>query len=236
MEASIGPYVLGPNDRPETGIYVGDARELALPLPASSVDVIFTDPPYARAYLPLYGWVASLAARVLKPGGFLCTMAGGYYLNKVFAQMAAAELEWYFKIELSFERGPATVLHQRRMITRTKPILLWTKGPGQLSKWSMSDVYQGQGPDKRYHRWGQEVGLARYCLGYILGERRDAVVLDPFCGGGATLVACKGLHQRYLGFEIDADVTETCRGRLRGTPTPVRSDQLALFPHGVHTT
>ena len=37
----LGPYLLGPNDTPENGIYTGDARELAKAIPDESVDLIF---------------------------------------------------------------------------------------------------------------------------------------------------------------------------------------------------
>ena len=57
MSDMIGPYEL---DR----IITGDARELAKAIPDESVDLIFTDPPYPREFLPLYGWLAETAARV----------------------------------------------------------------------------------------------------------------------------------------------------------------------------
>ena len=42
----VGPFVTGPNDTTENGIYQGDARELVSLLPPGSVDVVFTDPPF----------------------------------------------------------------------------------------------------------------------------------------------------------------------------------------------
>ncbi|MBU1621856.1 MAG: hypothetical protein KJ604_20565, partial [Gammaproteobacteria bacterium] len=61
---SLGPYLLGPNDTPENGIYTGDARELAEAIPDESVDLIFTDPVYDR--IDDYRWLAEAVARVLK--------------------------------------------------------------------------------------------------------------------------------------------------------------------------
>ena len=48
-----------------------------LPIPANSVDMIFTDPPYVKDLFECYHWLADEAARVLKPGGFLAAMCGG---------------------------------------------------------------------------------------------------------------------------------------------------------------
>ena len=39
-------------------IITGDARELAKDIPDNSIDLIFTDPPYAKEYIPLYGWLS----------------------------------------------------------------------------------------------------------------------------------------------------------------------------------
>src|SRR5437762_10705349 len=51
------------------GIHHCDFRTLELP--DASVDLIFTDPPYDRDSVPLYGDMANIAARVLRPGGSL---------------------------------------------------------------------------------------------------------------------------------------------------------------------
>lgn len=56
----LGPYLLGPNDTPENGIYTGDARELAKAIPDESVDLIFTDPVYDR--IEDYRWLAETGA------------------------------------------------------------------------------------------------------------------------------------------------------------------------------
>ena len=204
---TLGPYQ--PNH-----IYPGDSRDLSRDLPANCIDLIFTDPPYARPYLPLYSWLAQEALRVLKPGGFLAVMTGGYHLAEVFHRLSIDDLHWYFKIEV-FNRQQAPVMFPRRIVTRTKPILLWTKGPGVIQIWNMTDVYQGQGKDKKYHPWGQDVGSARYCIEYILGSGRGGLVWDPFTGGGATLEACHHLRVDYLGFELDPTVAETAQTRMR---------------------
>lgn len=213
MGDRIGPYLLGPNDENQ-GVYTGDARHLALDIPDGSIDLIFTDPPYSKKYLPLYGWLAFMAERILKPGGFLCVLAGGYYLDQVFALMSGNGLDWYFKIEF-FVEGDSPVIFPRRIVTRTKPVLMWTKGPGVIEIWNMTDVYQGQGKDKRYHRWGQDVGIARYCIEYVLGTgAKDAIVFDPFVGGGATLEACQILGPRFLAFDIDSGAVAESRNRV----------------------
>ncbi len=46
MTDSLGPYLLGPNDTAENGIYAGDALECLAGIPDRSIDALITDPPY----------------------------------------------------------------------------------------------------------------------------------------------------------------------------------------------
>ncbi len=50
----------------------------------SSIDLIFTDPPYKREWLPLYEPLGKLASRVSKEGGSLVMSAGDYALPQIF--------------------------------------------------------------------------------------------------------------------------------------------------------
>lgn len=45
------------------------------------------------------------------------------------------------------------------------------------------------------------------------------LVLDPFCGSGATLVAARNLHREFLGFDISPEYVEICNRRL---DTPIQ--------------
>ncbi len=70
-----------------------------LPIADSSIDMIFTDPPYGREFLMCYEWLARQSARVLKPGGFVFVMTGGYFLNQIFAmfdRQPSLEYFWEF--------------------------------------------------------------------------------------------------------------------------------------------
>jgi len=222
----LGIYELGPNDT-NGGVYCGDAQTLSRAIPDNSINLVFTDPPYQKEYLHLYKWLAIESARILKLGGFLCAMAGGYYLDQVFTNMSNKGLEWYFKIEV-YSKNDSSIIWPRRIITKSKPILIWTKGPGVVSFWNMVDVYQGQGKDKRYHKWGQGVGSARYCIEYITGQSSDAVVFDPFVGGGTTIEACKILGLHYLAFDSDPDACEIARQRVNNRIIPAQTEQLVL--------
>jgi hypothetical protein len=65
----------------------GDLLEAGAEIPDGSVDAILTDPPYSRDALPLYGKLAQLAERVLRPGGACLVMTGTGILPDVIAAM-----------------------------------------------------------------------------------------------------------------------------------------------------
>ena len=46
-------------------------------------------------------------------------------------------------------------------------------------------------------------------------SNKDDLVLDPFCGVGTSLVACKRLERNYIGFEINPEFVEMANLRLR---------------------
>ena len=58
-------------------------QDLGEKISAGSIDLIFTDPPYKREYLYLYGDLAKLAQRVLKPGGSMVTFIGHYAIFEI---------------------------------------------------------------------------------------------------------------------------------------------------------
>ncbi len=212
----LGPYELGPNDTEENGIYCGDARELAKAIPDESVDLIFTDPPYPKEFMPLYGWLAKESARILKPGGSLFALSGGYWLMHVLDLMRP-HLDYHWMCCLYHP----TVTHSLRMWPKRldnywKPILWFTKG-----KYTGPYVHDGINtsvPDKRFHKWGQQ---ARWAFSFLSRMLSEWLILDPLVGGGTVPAVCKMLGRKYLAFEIDPDTCHLARERVRNTQPPL---------------
>ena len=113
------------------------------------------------------------------------------------------------------------------IITRVKPIYAFVNGWGS-PRTVVYDPFAGDGNDKRWHHWGQDMRSARYYIDCFTRERD--LVIDPFCGGGTTAVVCKHLKRRWLAFDSDAASVETARGRVRNPfYAPARADgQLGL--------
>lgn len=51
-------------------------------------------------------------------------------------------------------------------------------------------------------------------------QKGPGVVLDPFAGSGTTLLACRALGLRAVGYEINAEICDVARARLSGGGTP----------------
>jgi DNA methylase len=205
-------------------VLVGDSRQLADLLPDESIDLIFTDPPYPKAFLPLYGWLAEVAARVLKPGGFLLTYTGNMYKDQVIAQLG--EHLTYFWDYIALHAGMGTMVWPKNTVARHKSILAYVKGAGKPRCRTLG-AFTGSGSDKRFHRWGQDEQTARYYIDCF--SRPGDLVWEPFVGGGTTLLVCIQLSRHFIGFEIDECMAELARERLSVVQMPLANfgiDQL----------
>lgn len=186
-----------------------------LPIKDNSIDLIFTDPPYHRKHLNLYRWLAREAARVLKPGGFVLAMCGGMDLYENMRLMAG-HLTWFWNYEV-FMSHVSTVIWPKRTVARNKPIISFSKGSG-MPRCNVLSGLHGGGNDKQYHHWGQDVESARYYIDCF--SRPGDLVLDPFVGGGTTLIACDLIGRRYIGSDVDPVALYTTRRRLENSDIP----------------
>ena len=173
---------------------------------AGSLDAIVTDPPYPREYLPVWGDFAEFAVHALRPGGMLIAMSGVMFLPEVLGQLSIDGLSYRWTISY-YLPGGAQRYYATNATSSWKPVLVFRRDGGKQIDGCSRDVVVGDGRnamDKRFHDWGQSASV----MAYILSEwaPSPAVVMDPFCGGGSTLVAAKNLGgYKFLGSDIDAD-------------------------------
>lgn len=198
--------------------YLAQATIENLPLADNSVDLIFSDPPYSKEYLPCYEWLANEAARVLKLGGFLIALCGGIYMNKIFRYFDDAGLQYYWLYSMEMSGQTTGIVwpngsHSVNISTRVKHYLAYSKGTG-LSRTCTVGKFVDSGIDKRFHEWGQNISSARYYIDCF--SHKGGLVCDPFIGGGTTAVACMALQRRFVGFDIDMNALTTSRDRIAG--------------------
>ncbi len=188
-----------------------------LPLRSGSVDMIFTDPPYDRQALPLYGAVAREAARLLRPGGFVAVMAGHLYFDEIIGLFSReTELAYHFTFVLGLSGRYGGLVWRRRMpiAIRTKLVLVYRRRGGGCQRTAMTSLYWGDGADKDFHPWGQDVDSHRYYIDCLTAP--GDLVVDPLAGGGTTAVACELIGRRWIVGDIDEVAVETMRKRLGG--------------------
>lgn len=198
-----------------------------LPLPDNSIDMIFTDPPYVKALIHTYEWLANEAARVLRPGAFIAAMCGGIGLNKIMRWFDDAGLSYYFCYQIQMTGKETGIVWMNGnpnipIATRLKHIVIYSKGSA-LARTATINPYVLTGADKRWHHWGQCVDSHRYWIDCF--SKTGDLVLDPMCGGGTTGVACSILGRQYILGDIDRDAVATTKYRLNGG-----GESLSEFP------
>jgi len=76
-------------------VITGDFHHQGHVVEDSSIDLIFTDPQYAREYIPQYGDLAKFAARVVVDGGSLICYVGHYAIPEVLPLMTPHLRFWW---------------------------------------------------------------------------------------------------------------------------------------------
>ncbi len=217
-------------------ILTGDARELSLSIPDESIDLIFTDPPYPPEYLPLYGWLAKEAKRVLKPDGFLLTYSGCLWKDQVMYQLG--QHLTFFWDYIIVHAGSSQLLLHRFTQANYKSILAYVnKCSGQpRPRRIVQGLWTSPHQDKRFHAWGQDETTARYYIDCFSSP--GDVIWEPFTGGGTTPYVCKQLGRQFIAFEIDPLQATIARKRLETTqpllmPEEIPQLELMLESEGV---
>jgi hypothetical protein len=192
----------------------GPFQEVLAAQPDESIDFIFTDPPYGEEYLSLWGDLATVAARVLKPGGFLVTFVGKLHLPQCLRALDGA-LEYHWQCAVGYEGARKTVFG-RRFWGQWRPLLVFVKGEANDHRYCNDMLYltTDHRPDQSLHPWAQADAAAAYFI-ERLTEPGDTV-LDPMCGTGTFIRAAAGLGRRGIGIEADAERYAICCGLSTG--------------------
>ncbi len=202
----------------------GDFIEQSQEIPDSSIDLIFTDPPYGKEYLPLYEELAKLAVRVLKPGGSLVFLVGHIIMDKViniFNEFSSVDytdtgLKFWWPIAVKHS-GNHTKIHPRHVFAEWKPMLWYVKGekgPNDMAvSNTMSDFIESIPPTKILHEWEQSTVEAEYIIKNLTLENQ--IVLDPMMGTGTTGLATRNLRRKFIGIEKNLETFEIASQRIK---------------------
>jgi DNA modification methylase len=201
-------------------IVTGDARVLEERIPDESIDLIFTDPMYDR--IDDYRWLAETATRVLKPeGSLLCWSNGKWHRdNANWLEQAGLRYRWTFTIITMDTSAP---MFGRYIIGKANRVLWMDKGRSKMvgclpdGYTTYSSANRSPLPTTR-HRWHKSAQWTLLALKAFSSE----ITLDPFCGSGTHLAACKHLsNRRWIGFEIDSIAAALARWSIEHTQPPL---------------
>ncbi len=213
-------------------ILSGDCLEVLTRLPASSVDLILTDPPYGMNYRPkTFGPIAfdkttdwfpefiREAHRVLKPDRHIYVFTNDHCIGPFRAALRAEGF--------TLKRTLVWVKDQHTMgdlkgdyANRTEFVLFGHKGRRTLHGNRESNVLFFPRVVHRSHPTEKPADLMRFLIEKSTSE--GELVLDPFAGSGTVCLAAKETGRRYCGIEIStgyAEVAEwrcTWNGEARG--------------------
>ena len=190
----------------------GDFRDALADLPDGSVDAIITDPPYPDEFLPLWGDLAKMAERVLRPGAPLIAYTGQYRIKAVLDHLTGPlTYQWMLCLDLpgsnSRFRGP-------NMIQTWKPVVICTAGTWAPHPWC-KDRVTSPGKDQELYEWQQNPDPVAELIRRYVPE--GGLVLDPFAGVGSFGVAALSTGRRFLGVEMDDERHMTACERVGGT-------------------
>ena len=220
-------------------LYLGDALEVLAELPPESVDAVITDPPYIIGSMSIgnagsktgawadlmnsahwYRTWYELVDRVLKPSGAFWTFGNWKTLPITIRALLEGGLPVTSVVVWDKEHitvgGPKGVRAQYEMI------VLSAKQDFIIPNRSLGDIWR-QRPvpsARRHHPAEKPVGIVDQII-----EASDlqpgAVVLDPFMGGGTTIVSALSHGLRAIGVEQDPHHFEAALQRLQALDTEV---------------
>jgi DNA modification methylase len=187
----------------------------------NSIDLVFTDPPYSKEWVPLYEPLGKMAYRVLKEGGSLVMYAGHYALPQIFDYMKNSGLKYWWEMVVKHNGGRKQMQHQR-VYVMWKPLLWFVKGNRLKTLDSITDLIESEPPPKALHKWEQSPVEAEHVISKL--TIRDDIVFDPFMSIGTTGIAALRLNRRFIGIEKEQGIFELATGRINSELSNIGSN------------
>ena len=188
---------------------LGDFETVLANIPDGSVDLILTDPPYPLEFIDCWSKLSKFAKRVLKPNGFCITYSGQLNLSEVLKRMSE-NLDYYWCFAL-IHTGTRQLIMPRNIFCGWKPLLVFQNGLKKIDT-PIDDFIIGTGREKKEHDWQQ----AEKELNQIIEKFTNPgdLIVEPFAGGGTTIIAAKKLKRNIIAAEIDEETYNIAKNRL----------------------
>jgi hypothetical protein len=193
----------------QADLKLGDFLEKGAEIADESVDLVFTDPPYSKAALPLWDALGEFAQRILKPGGLLVSYSGNMFLPQIH-QMLGGHLEYFWTFAVRHTGGNTFVRYVNVQQTY-KPVIGYFKPPFNIQWEPFCDMVSG-GRSKDNHEWEQPVMEARYYIQNLCPS--GGVLCDPMMGSGTSVLAGLSIDMHCIGIDINTKAYQTAVNRV----------------------
>ncbi|NHI94961.1 MAG: hypothetical protein EAX96_20900 [Candidatus Lokiarchaeota archaeon] len=105
---------------------------------------------------------------------------------------------------------------------RYEPIFLFHLDESiKINKRIWSDIFKFQPIHDQNVKYQNPIELYVAILKMFVKEK-NAIILDPFIGGGTTAIACKRLGLRFLGYEINNEYSNYVNNRVKNTKNNIQ--------------
>jgi DNA modification methylase len=203
----------------------GDCVELLRSLPAKSIDLVVTDPPYGVRYRDRNGRTVANDDRLdrvldafsevyrIMRSDTVCISFYGW--NKVDAFFAAWRRAGFYPIG-HIVWVKSYVSNRRFLQARHEQAYVLAKGRPPIPSSPVADVRKWEYSGNRIHPTQKAVSILKPLVECF--SRPGDLVLDPFCGSGSTCVAAALTGRRYLGMDLVSEHCKAARDRLASVP------------------
>lgn len=203
-------------------------------LPANSVDLVVTDPPFnfdtgGRGFFgdrPVFSNIKESFGSDFKPEPFLRELPRIMKKFNAFIFCNKTLIKNYIDFAIKHNYNYDVLIWAKPNPIPTKnnhflpdiEYIIYIKEPGAFfnndlpfSHYRKVQVFDS--PRKDFHPTVKPLELIRRLV--RVGSKPGELVLDCYTGSGTTAAACKQLGRDFTGFEINPDYVETANKRLR---------------------
>ncbi len=162
--------------------------------------------------------------RITKPGGSFfynhkIRWEGGRLLHPMDW---LRQTKWTIRQEIIWDRMIAANIRgwrfwqiEERIYWLYKPIKDHHIGEELKSKHALlASIWRFSPERKNTHPAPFPLALPTRCIYSIMDEKKEGLVIDPYCGSGTTLVAAKIIGYDFLGIDISKEYIESTKKRL----------------------
>lgn len=193
-------------------IYHGDCRDVLSDVEVASVSLLLTDPPYGMDYRPKRGadgskrWTEGVQgdAEPFDPSHLLRFPRLVLFGANWYADRLPPSGGW-----VVWDKTPRGV---KDGFYASHAELAWTNLCGSVRKFSLQWGGEARNGEPHLHPTQKPVALMRWLLGEF--TQPNDLILDPYMGSGPVAEACRDMHRRYIGVEINERYCAAAVSRL----------------------